>query len=260
MSRPLARHAIPSRGVADQVSIPERFRGPPDSGHGGYSCALVAQFIDGPAEVTLRRPPPLERALEVQQDSGSVKLLEGDAVVAEARPVELELDVPEPVSVAQATEAATRSPLLDYHPFGTCFVCGTDREEGDGLRLFAGPVDGRALNAVPWTPDPSLAASDGAVRIEFVWSVLDCPSATWVTLADTSNPCVLARFATRIVRPIECGAEHVAVGWPISREGRKLHTGAAIYTADGEVCAFARALWIELTDEQLQDVGTTTGA
>jgi hypothetical protein len=245
--------------VVDSVSIPARFRGPPTSGHGGYSCALAAQFIDGPAEVTLRRPPPLERPLDVRHEGDSVMLLDGDAVVAEARPTGLELEIPEPVGVRKAEEAARRSPLLEYHPFGSCFVCGTEREEGDGLRLFAGPVEGRDVFAVPWTPDRSLA-DDGAVRFEFVWSVLDCPSGSVVALMGPVNPCVLARLAVRLVTPVQVGARHVAIGWPISHERRKLHTGAAIFTAGGELCAFARALWVELTDEQVQEVGTTRGA
>jgi hypothetical protein len=246
--------------VIDQVSIEARFKGPPGSGHGGYSCALAAQFVDGTAEVTLRRPPPLERPLDVRREGDVVTLVDGDALVAEARPAELDLDVPEPPGFAEAERAAARSPLLESHPFGTCFVCGTEREPGDGLRLFAGPVRGREMFAVPWTPDASLADGNGAVRFEFVWSVLDCPSGNVVALMEARNPCVLARFAVRQAAPIRTGGSHVAIGWPISQERRKLHTGAAIFTADGELCAYARALWVELTDEQLRDVGTTSGA
>jgi hypothetical protein len=43
--------------MREQVIIDPRFRGPPDSGHGGYVCGVVAGLIDGTAEVTLRRPP-----------------------------------------------------------------------------------------------------------------------------------------------------------------------------------------------------------
>jgi hypothetical protein len=244
--------------VARQVSIPARFKGPPDSGQGGYSCALAARFVGGPAEVTLRLPPPLDRPLEVRREGDNVALLDGGHVVAEARAAEVELDVPAPVDPAAARAASARSPLLEHHPFGTCFVCGTDREDEDAMRLFAGPVEDRDLYAAPWTPAVSLADGDGAVRSEFVWSVLDCPSGNVIALMDTSNPSVLARFAVEEKAAVRTAAEHVAVGWPISQDGRKLHTGAAIFTADGELCAFARALWIELTDEQVRAVGTTT--
>ncbi len=246
--------------MAETVSIPQRFRGPPSSGHGGYSCALAAQFVDGAAEVTLRRPPPLEHELEVRREKDLVVLVDDDAVVAEARRVELELDVPEPPGGDEAEEAAARSPLLESHPFGTCFVCGTERAPGDGLRLFAGPLRGRDVFAVPWTPTADLADGDGAVRSEFVWSVLDCPSGNVVALMQASNPCVLARFAVRQDDAVQAESPHVAIGWPISQEGRKLTTGAAIFTDDGNLCARARALWVELTDAQLERVGTTSGA
>ena len=46
-------------GVATVV-IDRRFNGPEHSSNGGYACGSVAAFIDGPAEVTLRVPPPLD--------------------------------------------------------------------------------------------------------------------------------------------------------------------------------------------------------
>ena len=42
------------------VVIERRFRGPADSGHGGYTRGLFAREIPGAAEVSLRVPPPLE--------------------------------------------------------------------------------------------------------------------------------------------------------------------------------------------------------
>ncbi len=44
----------------EMVVIERRFRGPADSGHGGYTCGLLAREIPGAAEVSLRVPPPLE--------------------------------------------------------------------------------------------------------------------------------------------------------------------------------------------------------
>ena len=32
------------------VVIPRRFRGPPDSGQGGYSCGVLARFVEGTAK------------------------------------------------------------------------------------------------------------------------------------------------------------------------------------------------------------------
>ena len=41
------------------LTIPRRFRGPPNSGNGGYVCGMLVRQIAGAAEVTLRAPPPL---------------------------------------------------------------------------------------------------------------------------------------------------------------------------------------------------------
>ena len=62
-----------------------RYRGPLQSANGGYAAGRLAAFVDGPAEVTLRLPPPLDRPLAVAADDGRVLLLDGEAVVAEAR-------------------------------------------------------------------------------------------------------------------------------------------------------------------------------
>jgi hypothetical protein len=65
------------------VVIARRFNGPPGSGHGGWSAGQVGLLLDEPvAEVTLRRPPPLETPLIVQRRDGTAALLDGDAVVA----------------------------------------------------------------------------------------------------------------------------------------------------------------------------------
>lgn len=43
------------------IVISRRFQGPPEPGHGGDTCGLLAREIEGPAAVTLHMPPPLER-------------------------------------------------------------------------------------------------------------------------------------------------------------------------------------------------------
>ena len=51
---PSLKHRLPVVPTIDP-----RFNGPPGSGNGGYTCGLVAGLLGGPAEVTLRLPPPL---------------------------------------------------------------------------------------------------------------------------------------------------------------------------------------------------------
>ena len=37
----------------------------------------------------------------------------------------------------------------------------------------------------------------------------------------------------------------VVVSWPLGEEGRKLHAGTALLSADGEALAVARQTWIQ---------------
>lgn len=53
--------------TATTITISARFDGPPTTGNGGYVCGLVARHVDGPAEVTLWAPPPLERPLTLER-------------------------------------------------------------------------------------------------------------------------------------------------------------------------------------------------
>jgi hypothetical protein len=63
--------------------IPEQFNGPPGSANGGYTCGLVAGVLGGgPAEESLRSPPPLGRPLAVEPAGDGVELRDGDTVVA----------------------------------------------------------------------------------------------------------------------------------------------------------------------------------
>ncbi len=227
------------------MTIPRRFNGPLESGNGGYSSGAVAQYVDGTAEVSLRRPVPLDTPLAISREAdGSVRLLDGEETVAEARAVgTIEAEVPDPVSVAEARDAATRYRGLADGLFSRCFVCGRARE--DAFEVFAGEVEGRELVASPWTPQPWTADASGAVEPEFVWAVLDCPTFFAAYLGRELGMGVLARMAARIDAPVIAGEEQVVIAWPIEADGRKLHAGAAVLSAAGEPLAVARGLLIE---------------
>jgi hypothetical protein len=243
----------------DSIIVPARFNGPPDSGNGGYTCGLVAKALGGgPAQVMLKAPPPLDRELSVEHLDGSVRVHDGDTVVAEGRHAEVDVKPPAPVDLGEAAAAAEHGPFLDpSHPFPSCFVCGPLRNEGDGLRIFAGPVEGRyapgnagqPVYAAAWTPAESLAGPDGALPAEMVWAALDCPTSGPVANDGTQpgfKPIVLGRLAARIDRPVIAGRPHGVLSWEVSVDGRKRDAAAALYTEDGELCAVSRALWIEL--------------
>jgi len=229
--------------MADSLVIPARFNGPPDSGHGGYSAGLAASLVEGPAEVALRAPPPLETQLAVERDGDRIRVVADGTLVLEAAPASIAVDVPPAPSVEQAVAAEASSPFLDEsHPFPTCFACGPLRKANDGLRLFAGWIADRELFAAAWTPAAEFG-SDGSVDPLFVWAALDCPSSAPAMGGQTI---VLASLAVEIRGPVSVGEPHVIGSWEIEREGRKHWSGVAIWDAAGGVCAAGRALWIEL--------------
>jgi len=234
--------------MTEQVVINRRFRGPPESGNGGYVCGAVAALIGPATEVTLRRPPPLDHPLTVERPNGrAVALRDGDLLIAEGVPATVELEVPPPVAFAEAQATSKRFPGLRAHIFPECFVCGPRRADGDGLRIFPGWVDGREIVAAPWTPDGPLAAEDGTVRPEFVWASLDCPGG-WSLFREPSagRPAVLGRLAARVLAPVPAGERCVVVGSPLGGDGRKLYSGTALFGGDGGLRAFARGTWLRI--------------
>ena len=234
--------------------IEPRFCGPPGSGNGGYVCGRLAQHLDGPAEITLRRPPPLATPMTVQHSGdGLVLVLDGDTVVAEGRraPLTLPLTVPDAISIADARTAGARSMLRIHpqaNPFPTCFVCGPDRRPGDGLRIMVGPVAGRSVAADVWYPDESLADGYGCVRPEFLWAALDCAGGVGALTDAAANDqaFVLGRFAVRQLESVQPGKPHVVSGWRVGQDGRKLTAGSAVFDAAGRPVGVAYATWIQL--------------
>ena len=219
-----------------EVTFPRRFRGPLTSANGGYASGALAAFLDGEAvEVTLRLPPPLERPLVVERNGDGVALLDGDAVVADARVVELDLDPPAPVSFAEAEQASGRFVDIGNTEFRECFVCGV-RDEHDGLGIYAGSVEGREpLHAAPWTVSEASP--------ELVWAAIDCPGAYAVGAAGRGGV-VLGRMTARIDRVPERGDRCVVVSWPVGEDGRKLFAGTALFAEGGELLAIAKQVWI----------------
>ncbi len=224
--------------------VPGKLNGPRGSGQGGYSAGLLAMRLGELAEVSLRSPVPLDRELAVEEgEGGSLRVLDGETLVAEGRPRELELEVPAPVGIEEARAAQARYRGSPDSEFGHCFVCGVGRDDSFGVT--AGAVAGRDVVASTWIPGPETDV-DGSGRTapEFVWAVLDCP--TYFALYPDSLPIsFLARFAARVDDLPEVGTEYVVMAWPISKDGRKHLAGSAVLDGSGNVLAVAEALLIE---------------
>lgn len=248
------------------LTVAQRFCGPPDSGNGGWTSGALAALAAHPEdrcrawpamEATLRMPPPLDQRLTVsQQAAGPVTTLSrGADLVAEVRTVEDDVLAVEPVPAAEARAASAGYPGHRSHPFPTCFVCGTGREEGDGLRIFPGPVtpaaDGSLRVAATWTPHASTREDfheyvDEVPRagLAMTWAALDCTGGWAGDLEERLM--VLGRMTAGIDALPAIGEEHVVVGQRLGTEGRKTFTATTLYDADGRVVGRARHTWIAI--------------
>jgi hypothetical protein len=217
----------------DSVTIDRRYRGPLHSGNGGYTAGRLAAFVDGPAEVTLRLPPPLERPLTIVENDGRILLCDEEAVVAEAAPGAPGIEPPDPPTLAEAEDAQTRHVRFGGENFSECFSCGV--RPGDGLCIHAGQVAGRDLHAAAWTAHE--------VSPEVVWAAIDC-SGAYAVGGPGRGEVVLGRMAAEIRRLPEEGERCIVAAWPLGEDGRKLHAGTALFSAGGELLALARQTWI----------------
>jgi hypothetical protein len=227
------------------LTVEHRFRGPSDSGNGGYVAGLVAARAGATtggsaAVVTLRRPPPLETPLAVVADGdGGVRVMHGETVVAEGARSSLTVEPVPSVDHRAARSASAHYAGLSVHPFPECFVCGPARAPGDAMRLFPGRIgDGRT--ACLWTVDDDLAG-----RPEVVWAALDCPGG-WSAEIE-GRPMVLGRLTARVAALPESGEECVVMGKLLGAEGRKTWTTTTAYGADGRELGRAHATWIAVS-------------
>lgn len=235
--------------MAETVTIPAHFNGPPGSANGGYTCGRLAQLVSAEAaEVSLRKPPPLEVRLDVVRTGERVELRHGDALVAEGGPSELLLDVPEAVAASEVAAAVERGRerWASHHPFPTCVVCGPERGD-DGLGIVPAPLPGRdGLFGATWKPGDEDGDGDGWVRPELVWAALDCPTSAPVANFGDGPPMVLASLAARLGCQVRVGEPHTILSWALGEDGRKHWSAAALYDRDGIFTCASRALWIEL--------------
>src|SRR5690606_11335128 len=101
--------------------------------------------------------------------------------------------------------------------------------------------------AAPFRPAEELCDEHGVLRDVFIWSALDCPS--WfghAAFVDEVPPILLGQLAVEILRRPTVGERCVVQGFSLGQEGRRIFCGSALYGADGEPLARARATWVTL--------------
>jgi len=246
-----------------ELIVPSRFCGPPSSGNGGWTAGALATLIDHDCpedrcrswptiRVGLRQPPPLDTPMPVHTDDGATVASRDGSVVATAAVVAGQPVTVAPVPAAEARAASASYSGLTFHPFPTCFSCGVERAEGDGLRIFPGRVsdsEGAVRVAAAWSPHPSVGEDFHAYADEHpraslatTWAALDCIGGWAGDL--TERLMVLAGMTARVDALPVVGEEHVLVGAARGQEGRKTFTASTLYDADGRVVASAEHVWV----------------
>lgn len=231
-----------------KIVLTQQFCGPPNSGNGGYVMGLMAGALKGPVTAILRAPPLLETPLQLVTQDRAVRLVDGEnRLIGEARPAAAGAlpEAPSPPDVADAVAAGRRFPGLDkpFHPI--CFTCGDRLQEGYGLRVFVGQIDGGAEGHVAgaWAADPAFADEQGLAPLEVVWAALDCPgSVAWVVQGHGGG--LLGTMSCEVLRRPAVGETCIVTAWPIEHEGRKKISGTALYSTGGELMARSHQVWI----------------
>ena len=227
--------------MAATLTIDPRFRGPRRSGNGGVSAGLAAGFVDGPATVRLRRPPPLGRPLTVSRESADVQVMDGDELVLQARPARQRVEVAVDDELLERTFERGTTPVPEGHPAPECFVCGP---RDDGLGINPSALDGTELWATVWAPERSVSSDGRQVEPHVVWGALDCPAGFAVVRAGraplTHFP-ALTEFTVTIDHHVPIDEPVAVWGWSSGQDGDHVDGATAIIDADGVVCATGSA-------------------
>jgi len=223
--------------------IEPRFCGPKNSGNGGYVCGSLANHVNYIAEITLRKPPPLNTEMEVIVEEHKLQLIHSNEIIATVKPGSINFKAPQPPNFEMAVAASKNYIGFKAHPYPHCFVCGPKRETPDALCIFPGKTPDGKMIAAPWEPDKLLSDDQGHVKNEFIWSALDCPGGI-ITL-EQSNKILLGRMTAQIKYKINIGEKCIVIGWLKGQDGRKYFSGTAIYSEKKGLCAVASAVWID---------------
>jgi len=231
-----------------QIVIDRQFRGPPNSGNGGYVCGVLARGLEGSVTAMIRAPVPLDTPLAFEVDNTGNRLVgDGNLLIGQGAPARDPIADPPvipTIAEARAASAGYYGHANRVHP--PCFTCSNEREDGDGLRIFPGQLEGaaRGVLACTWTPHQSFADTSGAIEAEVVWAALDCPGFfAWIE-KEGRHGALLGTMTAEILSMPRAGEEYVVAAWPILRDGRKEMSGVALIDAGGRVIARAHQVWI----------------
>jgi len=266
MEEPDSKLASATPAADTSLTIASQFRGPPQSGNGGYVSGAVADLLissralapDQAVEVTLRAPIPLDKPMTAALDAtGGLTVVDGETLIAEAKTTELQIDVPTAPDFVTAEAARAGSASLQqglnsliangtgFHPI--CFCCGADVAADEGLHVYAAPVAGYTGVAAAWQPAKTFADNQGNLPTAVIWAALDCPG-QFAYLASGIRTGMLGRMTAEILRPVPAQQKFVVTGWCIEVERSKHFAGTALFDEAGILCALSKQVWIGRMD------------
>jgi hypothetical protein len=197
----------------------------------------------------LRARVPLDVNLDLRLEYGVMHLTDAEGgLVGKGEPADRAIlpTPPEPPSMRAARAAGARYLGLEHRIHPTCFTCGPERQEGDGLRVFPGQIAGAPAGHVAcvWTPHVDFGDQQGLVPAEVIWAALDCPGFfSWVA-KEGRHGALLGTMTGEVLRRPRAGHEYIVTAWPLAREGRKETAGVALFAMNGELLARAHQVWI----------------
>lgn len=229
------------------LTIDKQFCGPPRSGNGGYVCGMIAKHFRQNCQVKLLMPPPLNTEMLLDCQENEAVLRHGESVIATAKTHDREsLALPEQPKIEEAEAAQQQFTGFTNHSLPTCFVCGPQRASGEGLRIFPGKTTAKSGTvASVWQLDEAQAQEDGIISSEYLWSALDCPG--YFAVQEKAGFALLGAFSVQIYKPILLSMQQVvAMGWPLTSDGRKHSAGTALLSDSGVMLAQGLATWISV--------------
>jgi hypothetical protein len=234
-----------------KITIAQQFCGPPNSGNGGYVCGVLAKDLEGPVTSILRARVPLDVRMDLRLEEGAMQMTaeEDGALIGVGKPADPALlpTPPEAPSMRAARAAGQRYVGLTQRVHPTCFTCGPERQEGDGLRVFCGQLEGAPVGHVAgiWIPHADFADPQGLVPTEVIWAAMDCPGVfAWIE-KEGRHGALLGTMTGEVLRRPPATEETIVVAWPLGeREGRKESAGVALFAMNGELLARAHQVWI----------------
>ncbi len=245
------------------VSIDSLFNGPINCGNGGYISGLLASFIEGDVEIRINAAFPVDTPLQIKKTDQGIGAYRDDKLLGSARSIQLELVIPTPPSLTNATAASQRFDFIHVSDPKGCYVCSPLRSEKNGLRVFCGPLKEivasqsnidwptqieKNLVAAVWRPTDNLCTKKGNIDNIYVWSALDCPGAYAIKAAEPDAGLqLLGTCSGSIKAPFKPNKDYIISSWKISpNSGRKRFMGVAIHKPSGELMACAEQIWFDV--------------